>query len=263
MVHEMIDGTYRQTNLPNESPEYLAKREALRLAEIELLNARERVAALRRELPKGATIQDYEFIEGPTSLDEGDEPVRNVRLSELFSHDPRPNPLAEGEEEKAPDRALVIYHFMYGKKQTNPCPMCTAWIDSFNGIAHHLAQNVDLAIVAAADLSTLRAHARNRGWDKLLLLSAGANTFKYDLGSEDREGRQDSMISVFTQDDDGRLRHFYSGHPWLAQDVKERGIDELNPIWNVLDLTPQGRGSFYASLEYGTKVQGAQAGRGE
>jgi hypothetical protein len=24
MVHEMIDGTYRQTNLPNESPEYLA-----------------------------------------------------------------------------------------------------------------------------------------------------------------------------------------------------------------------------------------------
>ena len=38
MVHEMIDGTYRQTNLPNESPEYLAKREELRLAEIELLN---------------------------------------------------------------------------------------------------------------------------------------------------------------------------------------------------------------------------------
>jgi hypothetical protein len=27
MVHEMIDGTYRQTNLPNESPEYLANGE--------------------------------------------------------------------------------------------------------------------------------------------------------------------------------------------------------------------------------------------
>jgi hypothetical protein len=36
MVHEMIDGTYRQTNLPNESPEYLAKREEVRLAEIDL-----------------------------------------------------------------------------------------------------------------------------------------------------------------------------------------------------------------------------------
>ena len=90
MVHEMIDGTYRQTNLPNESPEYLAKREQVRLAEIELLNARERVAALRRELPAGATIQDYEFIEGPTSLEDGDAPTKKVRLSELFTS---PDPL--------------------------------------------------------------------------------------------------------------------------------------------------------------------------
>jgi len=243
MVHEMIDGTYRQTNLPDESAEYLAKREELRQAEIELRRQRERVAELRRALPPGATIQDYEFLEGPASLDDGDEPVRKTRLSELFS---------------APDRSLVIYHFMFGKEQTKPCPMCTAWIDAFNGVAHHLAQNVDLAIVAAADLPTLRAHARNRGWDKLRLLSAGESTFKYDLGSEDREGRQDSTISVFTRESDGTLRHFYSGHPRLAEDIQERGIDELNPIWNVLDLTPQGRGTFYASLDYGTKVQAAR-----
>lgn len=243
MVHEMIDGTYRQTNLPNESPEYLAKREELRLAEIELLNTRERVAALRRELPKGATLQDYEFLEGPTSLDAGDAPTKSVRLSELFT---------------APDRSLLIYHFMYGKKQTTACPMCTAWIDGYNGIAHHLAQNVDVAIVAAADPATLRAYARNRGWDRLRLLSAGESTFKFDLGSENSEGQQDSMISVFTRDADGTLRHFYSGHPWLADDVKERGIDELTPIWNVLDLTPQGRGKWYASLEYGTKVEAAR-----
>jgi predicted dithiol-disulfide oxidoreductase (DUF899 family) len=243
MVHEMIDGTYRQTNLPNESPEYLSKREELRQAEIELMRQRERVAELRRTLPPGATIRDYEFLEGPTSLSEGDEPVRTVRLSELFT---------------APDRALVIYQFMYGKKQTNPCPMCTAWIDGFNGVAHHLAQNVDLAIVAAADPATLRAHARKRGWDRLRLLSAGESTFKYDLGSEDREGHQDSTISVFTRDTDGTLRHFYSGHPRLGDDIQERGIDELNPIWNVLDLTPSGRGKFYASLDYGTKVQAAR-----
>ena len=243
MVHEMIDGTYRQTNLPNESAEYLAKREELRQAEIELMRQRERVAELRRTLPFGATIEDYEFLEGPASLDDGDEPVRKTRLSELFT---------------APDRALVIYHFMFGKKQTNPCPMCTAWIDAFNGVAHHLAQNVDLAIVAAADTSTLRAYARNRDWDKLRLLSAGESTFKYDLGSEDREGRQDSTISVFTRESDGTLRHFYSGHPWLADAIKERGIDELNPIWNVLDLTPHGRGKFYASLDYGTKVLAAR-----
>lgn len=240
MAHEMIDGTYRQTNLPNESPKYLARREELRLAEIELLNMREKVAALRRKLPKGATIQDYEFLEGPRSLAGGDTPTKKVRLSKLFT---------------APDRSLVIYHFMYGKKQKNPCPMCTAWIDSMNGIAHHVAQNVDLAIVAAADPSTLRAFARKRGWDKLRLLSAGDNTFKYDLGSEDREGNQDSTISVFTRESNGSLRHFYTSHPWLAPDVKERGIDELIPIWNLMDLTPQGRGDWYASLDYGTKVR--------
>jgi predicted dithiol-disulfide oxidoreductase (DUF899 family) len=243
MVHEMIDGTYRQTNLSNESPEYLLKREELRLAEIELMRQRERVAELRRELPKGATIQHYEFLEGPTSLDAGDEPVTKVRMSELFT---------------APDRALVIYHFMFGKKQTKACPMCTAWIDGYNGVAHHLAQNVDFAIVAAADLPTLRAYGRDRGWDRLRLLSASESTFKSDLGSENSEGSQDSMISVFTRDSDGTLRHFYSGHPWLGEDIKERGIDELTPIWNVLDLTPQGRGTFYASLDYGTKVRAAK-----
>jgi len=240
MVHEMIDGAYRQTNLTNESVEYLNAREELRHAEIELMRQRERVAELRRGLPKGATVKDYEFLEGPASLDAGDEPVTKVRLSELFT---------------APDRALVIYHLMFGKKQTKPCPMCTAWLDGYNGVAHHLAQNVDFAIVAAADPATLRAYARERGWNKLRLLSAGESTFKYDLGSEDREGGQDSTVSVFTRDSDRTLRHFYSVHPWLAEDIKERGIDELTPIWNVLDLTPQGRGTFYASLDYGTKVQ--------
>jgi predicted dithiol-disulfide oxidoreductase (DUF899 family) len=243
MVHETIDGTYRQTNLTNESPEYLAAREELRKAEIELMRHHERVAELRRALPAGAIIQDYEFLEGPASLDDGDEPIRKTRLSELFT---------------APDRALVIYQFMFGKKQTTPCPMCTAWIDGLNGVAHHLAQNVDLAIVAAADPTTLRAHARDRRWDKLRLISAGESTFKYDLGSEDHEGGQDSTISVITRESDGTLRHFYSVHPRLAHDIQERGIDTYTPIWNVLDLTPQGRGTFYASLDYGTKVQTAR-----
>ena len=235
MVHEMINGTFRQTNLPNESEEYLAKREELRLAEIDLRNQRERVAELRRNLPKGPAVQDYVFQQGPAKLDSGDVPVQTVRLSQLFS---------------GPNRSVVIYQFMYGKKQTKPCPMCTAWIDSLNGVAHHLAPSVDLAIVAAADLPVLRSHARARGWNRLRLLSAGSSTFKYDLGGEDREGNQDSTISVFTRDGDGTIRHSYTGHPWLASDIKERGIDELVPIWNILDLTRQGRGDFYAKLEY-------------
>lgn len=239
MVHTVVDETFRQTNLTNESSDYLAKREELRLAEIELMRQRERVAELRRDLPEGAPVQDYQFEEGPRELNAGDGPVRSVRLSELFTQ---------------PDRSLVIYHFMFGKKQTKACPMCTAWLDSANGVAHHLAQNVDFAVVAAADLPTLRAHARERGWDKLRLLSAGNNTFKYDLGSEDREGGQDSTVSVFTRDAKGTVHHFYTAHPRMAPDIQERGIDLLTPIWHFMDLTPQGRGSWYASLGYGTKV---------
>ena len=231
---QTINGILRQTNL-NESEEYLSRREELRLAEIELRNQRERVAELRRSLPKGPAVQDYVFEEVAASLDSGDSPVRAVRLSQLFT---------------GSNRSLVLYQFMFGKKQTKPCPMCTAWIDGFNGIAQHLAQNVDFAIVAAADLPALRGHARARGWGRLRLLSAGSSTFKYDLGSEDKEGNQDSAISVFTRDHDGTIYHSYTGHPWLASEMKERGIDELVPIWNILDLTRQGRGEFYAKLEY-------------
>ena len=241
MAHETAHDIYRQTNLPNESEEYLTKRDALRLAEIELMHQRERVADLRRHLPEGASVQDYVFEEGPADLDGGDTPIRTVRLSELFT---------------GAGRSLVVYHFMYGKKQTSPCPMCTLLIDGLNGVAHHLAQNVDVAIVAAADPPTLRKHGCTRGWDKLRLLSSGTSTFKYDLGSEDREGNQDSTVSVFTRDRDGTLRHFYSAHPSMANDIKERGLDLLTPVYNILDLIPQGRGDWYAELGYGTKVHG-------
>jgi len=109
-----------------------------------------------RNLPEGDPIPDYHFEEGPRDLNAGDAPLRSLRLSELFTK---------------PDRSVVIYHFMFGKRQTKACPMCTSWLDGANGVAHHLAQNLDSAVVAAADLPTLRAHARERGWDMLCLLS--------------------------------------------------------------------------------------------
>ena len=128
--------------------------------------------------------------------------------------------------------------------------MRTMWIDGFNGVGHHLAQNVDFVIAAAADPAALRQHARNRGWHNLRLLSCGTSTFKYDLLSEDTEGHQDSTISVFTRDRDDTLRHVYTAHPWMAEDIKERGIDLLTPLYNLLDLTPEGRGNWYAKLTY-------------
>jgi predicted dithiol-disulfide oxidoreductase (DUF899 family) len=225
----------RHTRLPGESADYLAAREELRDAEIELMRHRERVAALRRALPQGAEVDDYVFLEGPAGLDAGDTPVRELRLSELFT---------------GPGRPLIVYQFMYGKRQTDPCPMCTLWIDGFNGVAHHVAQNADLVVLAAAEPPALRRHARARGWSRLRLLSAGDSTFKYDLGSEDEDGAQDSTVSVFTRDADGTVRHFYSAHPRMSEDIDQRGIDLLNPVWHLLDLTPGGRGDWFAGLDY-------------
>ncbi|MEU6326925.1 DUF899 family protein [Streptomyces sp. NPDC047049] len=225
----------RQTNLTGEPAAYVSAREELRQAEIELMRHRERVADLRRRLPLGPAVDDYVFEEGPADLEAGDAPARTVRLSELFTR---------------PGRDLIVYHLMYGKKQTEPCPMCTMWLDGFNGVGRHLAQNVDLAIVAAAGLPALRAHARDRKWTNLRLLSAGSGTFKYDLGSEDAEGNQDSTVSVFTRDDNGSVRHVYSVHPRMSDDIDQRGIDLLSPVWHLLDLTRKGRGNWFAALDY-------------
>lgn len=214
----------RDSRLAGESPDPTAAREELQLAEIELMRHREAVAAQRRALPPGPLVQDYTLLEGPGSLDDGDQPVREVRLSELFS---------------APERPLVIYQFMYGKQQTSPCPMCTLWIDGYNGVAHHLARNIDFAILAAADPAQLRAHARRRGWNRLRLLSAGDSTIKYDLDSEDEQGAQISTVSVFTRDADGAIRHQYSAHPRMSDTIDQRGIDLLSPVWHLLDLTPR------------------------
>lgn len=223
------------TNLPSESGDYQKAREELRLAEIDLMRQREQVAGLRRKLPPGPVVPDYQFIEGEADLAAGDEPARSVSLSELFSDSERP---------------LIVYHFMYGKEQADPCPMCTMWIDGFDGIAEHIGQNADFVVVAAAELGPLREHARQRGWGNLRLLSAGDSTFKYDLGSEDAQGAQDSRISVFTRDPDGSVRHFYTTSPRMSDDIAQRGIDLLTPTWHLLDLTPDGRYDWYASLSY-------------
>ncbi len=218
-----------------ESEEYRQRREALRLAEVELIENRERVAALRRALPPGPVVDDYTFLEGPSDLDAGDDPVNEVRIHDLFT---------------APGRSLVVYHFMFGKAHAGPCPMCTMWIDGFNGLARHLKQNVDFVVVAAADPAPLRAHARRRGWNQLRLLSAGTSTFKLDLGSELDDGGQISTVSVFDRDETGAVRHRYTARPQIDTDVHERGIDALCATWNVLDLTPQGRGDWYSALDY-------------
>jgi predicted dithiol-disulfide oxidoreductase (DUF899 family) len=210
-----------------ESEEYRRLREELRVAELELTDHIERVAELRRQLPANTEVDDYELIDVASG--------KTVHLSELFS---------------APDRALIVYHFMYGKAQNEPCPLCTMWIDGYNAAAPHVNQNADVVVLAAAEPAALQAHAAARGWTNLRLLSADKSTFKYDLGSEESDGEQTEWISVFTRDADGSLRHVYSKGAQLADDRRERGIDLLSPVWHLLDLTPAGRDNWYPSLDY-------------
>jgi predicted dithiol-disulfide oxidoreductase (DUF899 family) len=222
------------TNLSDESDHYRRARHDLQLAEIELMRQRERVAEMRRRLPPGPTMPDYEFSEC-ISPGTGGRTSRTVRFPELFS---------------GPGRPLIVYHLMFGQSQISPCPMCTMWVDGFNGIAHHVLPSADLVVVAAADVGPLQEYAEERGWTGIRMLSAGTSTFKYDLGSEDAEGNQDSRVSVFVQDADGAVRHTYTGAPRMADDIDQRGIDLLCPTWHLLDLTPDGRGEFFASLDY-------------
>ncbi|MDH3752307.1 MAG: DUF899 family protein [Acidimicrobiia bacterium] len=198
--------------------DYATSREELRAAELELMLQRERVAEMRRALPPGPAVEDYVF-------DAGDGAT--VRLSELFT---------------APDRPLILYHFMLGKKQTDACPMCSMWTDGWDAIAHHLAENVDFALVSAGPVEDFRALAAERGWTHLRLFGAADNTFKIDIGGEDDEGNQWPFLSVYSLVD-GVPHLTYSGGAHISGD-HWRGVDLLSPVWHFLDLTPQGRGNW-------------------
>ncbi|MGW5666916.1 DUF899 family protein [Micromonospora sp. NPDC003776] len=214
---------------------YVAARMRLVEAEKALIEHVERVAAARRALPPGALVADYtltEVLVGPDA--DGAAPQR--RLSELF-----------GEH-----RTLLIYHLMFHPDAEQACPMCSMWVDGFDAVTGHLAQHTGFAVVAKAAPGKLREWARRRGWANVRLLSSNGTSFNADLRAETPTGDQRPMITVFVRDGDA-VRHSYS-QPASFPDGSERGIDLLSPVWNLLDLLPQGRGDWYASSGYATRA---------
>src|ERR1700687_3451753 len=147
--------------LQREKNEYRKLRDELLEAEIALKDQRERVAALRRKLPLDTVIQDYEFHEGPADLTK-DGPFPMVRLSKLLDN---------------PSKPLVVYQFMYGGAQKRPCPSGTMWVDGFSGVAHHLRQTMNFAIIAQAGIRELREWGRVRGGGGLRPLCRGGPRF--------------------------------------------------------------------------------------
>jgi|SRR5581483_3068771 len=210
---------------PGESPEYRAVRDELLRAEIDLRRRVEEVAAMRRRLPLGGVVpEDYVFDEA------ADGGARPVRLAELFAR---------------PDASLVLYNFMYGPKMAAACPMCTSFLDALDATAPHLTQRVNLAVVARSPIQRIQAHARARGWRHLRLLSSSANAFNRDYAGESPDGSQNPLLHVFVRRGD-RVHHFYTTELFFAPTTPgqhPRHIDAMWPLWNVLDATPEGRGT--------------------
>ncbi len=220
--------------VPGESPAYRSARDELLKSERELRSHVEKVAAARRQLPLGGAVpEDYVFAEeGRDSPSSG----RSVRLSELF---------APGLD------SLVLYSFMFGPEMEHACPMCSSFLDGLDGNARHIAQRVNLAVVAKSPISRIRDFARARPWRSLRLLSSANNHFNRDYHGDAEDGSQNSVIHTFVKRA-GRVHHFYSSEMAFGPSEpgqNQRHIDLMWPLWNVLDLTPEGRGvEWYPKL---------------
>ena len=75
---------------------------------------------------------------------------------------------------------------------------------------------------------------------------------QYDYLAEDKDQAQWPMANIFVRRD-GKIHHSWGSEllfrPYPTGNT--RHIDIMWPLWNVLDLTPEGRGKdWYPALEY-------------
>jgi len=109
------------------------------------------------------------------------------------------------------------------------------------GAAWHLT----FVVVAKAPLPCLLAFAEERGWRRLRLLSSAANTYSRDYLAETAEGAPMPMLNVFRRGGE-EIRHFWGSELLYAPtDARRdpRHVGRLEPVWNMFDLTPEGRGA--------------------
>jgi predicted dithiol-disulfide oxidoreductase (DUF899 family) len=213
---------------PNESAEYRAARSDLLREEIELRRHLERVAAQRRALPPGGeVVGDYRF-QGETGPSD---------FAGLF-----------GDKE-----TLGVYSFMYGPQRERPCPMCTALLGPLDGNARDLDQKMSLVVVARSPIERMVAFKQERGWQALRLYSDLNDNYSKAYHGVLPDGSEIPAFNVFTRRD-GAIRHFWSGEMTEGDPGQDpRGAPDLVPLWNFLDMTPEGRGTdWYAKLDYPT-----------
>lgn len=209
--------------MPGAGDEYAAARAQLLDAEMALRDHVEQVAALRRALPQGPLVKDYEFLDG----------TKRVKLSELFA-DGKPY--------------LAMYHFMYWPDDDEFCPMCSMWVDAWNGVAQHVEQRANVVAATLAPLDRVLAWKAQRGWGRIRVLADADATFAHDTGAEQGEGNPIPTVLVFEKTAGG-VRHVLTAHAEFPSGAL-RGIDQLCPTWHIFDLLPSGRGDWNAGNGY-------------
>ena len=212
---------------PNDSAEYRKARTALLAEEIELRRHIERVAQQRRALPPGGEARDYAF---------DDESGKTVGLADLF-----------GKRD-----TLVSYFWMYGPERERPCPMCTSFLGAIDTPAADLTQRVAFAVIGRSPVERQLAFARERGWRNLKFYATVGDDFARDMRGLAPDGSEWPALDVWVKQD-GKVLHFWGAELGGTSDPGEdpRGAPDPTPLWNMLDLTPRGRGKdWYPKLAY-------------
>lgn len=210
-------------SLPNESAAYRAARKNLLEAELALRAQTEEVARLRRALPSGGKIAENYIFRSTSGT--------AMSIQDLFGS----------------RNTLAIYSLMYGPSAKKACPMCSAFLDGMRGQISHVEARMGFAVVAQSSPKRLAMLQAEKGWQDLPLYSAEATSYQRDYLAEDDGGAQLPMLHVFAKSKDG-IRHFWGSEmffepsPW-----QPRHIDALWPMWNLFDLTPEGRGGHMPS----------------
>jgi predicted dithiol-disulfide oxidoreductase (DUF899 family) len=174
-----------------------------------------------------------------------------VKMSELFGlHD-----------------TLILYSFMYGSERELPCPGCTHLLDGIDGAARHVGQRAALHIVAKSPIARLAAWAHERGWEHLSLLSTAGNNYDADYFSDtskfskgmreqhrmpDGQNWDETIFNVFRKTN-GAIRHFWGSEMSFAPPAPKqhhRAGDLADPLWGLLDMTPEGRGDFFPKVNH-------------
>jgi predicted dithiol-disulfide oxidoreductase (DUF899 family) len=177
-------------------------------------------------MPLGGEVPENYTFEGEDG---------SVRLSDLFGD----------------KQTLIIYSMMFGPERKRPCPMCTAMLTSWEGTARNLRERVALAVTARSPIDRILDFKDERDWENLQMYSDGKGDYTRTYVSAD-DGDVPAL-NIFTRRD-GKIYHFWAGE--MSGEMADpgqdpRGAPDMDPLWSILDLTPEGRGTdWYPKLEY-------------